>query len=252
MSQQEKSPPIHIQDEWDDEPQKRGEQVWSFLTVLLLAAIGFVLLWFGLIYVNPQAAYNPYPPPTLPVQIVLPSATQTMRSLPPTWTPTVTQAPFAAHTPDAGDRMPTQTGGGIPAVPSATPEIRSRYAFELQSDPAEIDASVLYPDRTCNWMGVGGQVLDLQGGGITGIIVQVGGRLDEQTVSLYPSLTGTALKYGPAGYEVTLAEKPIASHRTVWIQLLDQQKLPLSERVFFSTSDDCAKNLIVINFKQVR
>ncbi len=248
MSEREESLP----DEWGDQPQRRGERVWNFLSILLLAVIGFVALWFGLIYMNPQAAFNPYPPPTMPAQIVLPTATQTPMSLPPTWTPTATQTLFPTSTPDLNAGLPTPIDGGILTVPTATPASSARYTFALQSEPAAIDASVLYPDRSCNWMGVGGQVLDLQGSGITGITVQVGGRLDNKTVTLYPSLTGTALKYGPAGYEVTLAEKPLASDRTVWIQLLDQQKMPLSERVYFSTSADCDKNLIIINFKQVR
>ncbi|HSV86480.1 MAG TPA: hypothetical protein VLH85_07885, partial [Levilinea sp.] len=67
------------------------------------------------------------------------------------------------------------------------------------------------------------------------------------------TLTGTALKYGEAGYEFTISDENIfASKGDFWIQLIDQQRNPLSARVVFDTFDDCARNLIIINFTQVR
>jgi hypothetical protein len=66
------------------------------------------------------------------------------------------------------------------------------------------------------------------------------------------SLTGVALNYGPSGFEFQLAGKPVASKKTLWTQLLDQEGLPVSDRVFFDTYADCNRNLILINFKQVR
>jgi hypothetical protein len=65
-------------------------------------------------------------------------------------------------------------------------------------------------------------------------------------------MTGLAPQYGLGGFEFTLADKPVASNGTLWIQLLDQQNLALSDRVYFDTFDDCQKNLIIIYFNQVR
>jgi hypothetical protein len=67
------------------------------------------------------------------------------------------------------------------------------------------------------------------------------------------SLTGVALNYGRVGYyEFTLADEPIASEEALWVQLLDQSSTPLSKRIYFETFESCDKNLIIVNFKQVR
>ena len=100
-------------------------------------------------------------------------------------------------------------------------------------------------------MGVGGQALDMQDAPIVGTTIELGGWLGTDAVDML-SLTGTALQYGPAGYEFTLSDHPIAALKTLWVQLLDQAGLPLSNRVYFTTYDDCTKNLILITFKQVR
>jgi hypothetical protein len=121
----------------------------------------------------------------------------------------------------------------------------------LKSVPSAIDASVLNPERGCNWMGIGGQVLDLQGRPLTGVTVQLGGTLEGRSITLN-SLTGTARQYGEAGFEFTLSDLPIASNGTLWVRLADQASLPLSGRQSFDTYAECEKNLIIINFKQIR
>ena len=64
-------------------------------------------------------------------------------------------------------------------------------------------------------------------------------------------MTGLAPQYGQGGFEFTLANQLIATTGTLWIQLLDQQNLPLSERIYFDTYNDCEKNLVIIYFNQV-
>ena len=39
---------------------------------------------------------------------------------------------------------------------------------------------------------------------------------------------------------------------SLWVRLLDQSGLPLSGKVYFSTTQDCQRNLVVVNFKQVK
>ena len=65
-------------------------------------------------------------------------------------------------------------------------------------------------------------------------------------------MTGLAPQYGQGGFEITLANKLVASTSTMWVQLLDQQNLPLSDRIYFDTFEDCQKNLVIIYFNQVR
>ncbi|MDZ4159212.1 MAG: hypothetical protein U1B80_05405, partial [Anaerolineaceae bacterium] len=192
--------------EEDIQPSQRGAVGWNLLTILVLLALAGLWVWFALIFLNPQAVYNPYPPPTLPVPLVLAASTQSAVSSAPVWTPTLVDDAQPTLTPPPEADIPAPIGGGVIAEPAEPQLPDAKYPYELQSLPAGISAAVLHPDRTCNWMGIGGQVVDLRGAGITGITVQVGGSLGDISINLYPSLTGTALKYGPAGYEITLAE----------------------------------------------
>lgn len=237
----------------DDGGRRNGGVFWNALTVLALLGILAVVGWFAIVFQNPYAAVNPFPPPTLPAPIVLPSATPTTPQLPPTWTPAVTDTAAPTFTP-----RPTQTATlsetEIAAKgPTATKTERpiSNYSFDLQSTPTGIDAAVLYPERGCNWLGVGGQVVDMQGRPVTGITVQIGGNLGKEVID-QTSLTGLALKYGEAGYEFELAKTPAASKQTLWVRLIDQARLPLSPKVYFDTYEECQRNLVIINFRQVR
>jgi hypothetical protein len=103
-------------------------------------------------------------------------------------------------------------------------------------------------------MGVAGQVFDLTGAPVTGLLIRLGGSLpgvDDPKDML--SLTGTALNYGREGYyEFTLADIPVVSKQSVWVQLVNQENTPLSEKIYFDTYESCDKNLVILNFKQVR
>jgi hypothetical protein len=139
-------------------------------------------------------------------------------------------------------------------IPSATPSPTetlpaSAYKYMLRGAPAYISGEVIHPDEGCK-LWVAGQAFDMKGAPVIVITVQMGG-YQEKTVYLL-SLTGTALQYGPGGYEFTLSENAVASTESVWVQLLDQEGYPLSSRVTFDTFDGCEQNLILVNFKQVR
>jgi hypothetical protein len=234
----------------------RGGWFWNLLTIVMGLGVVIVIGVTVLVFQNPQNAVNPYPPPTLPVIIALPTATETPLSLPPTWTPEVTETPSPSPTeviptrvPDLATPIPTDSELLFTATP--TEKASSVYPFSTQSAPAAIDATVLFPERVCNWMGVGGQVVDMQARPLTGVGVQLGGSIGGKLISL-TSLTGTALQYGTAGYEFTISDVPTATQGSFWIRLVDQANLPLSGRIYFDTFDACEKNLTIINFKQLR
>ena len=65
------------------------------------------------------------------------------------------------------------------------------------------------------------------------------------------TLSGMAPDYGEGGYELTISDSPAASNGELWIQLLDQANLPLSEKIYFQTFDSCDSNLVMINFVQI-
>ena len=65
------------------------------------------------------------------------------------------------------------------------------------------------------------------------------------------TLTGMAPDYGEGGYEIVLLNSPVASEEGIYIQLLDQANLPLTEQIYIQTYDTCDSNLIKLNFDQV-
>ena len=230
--------------------------LWNLLTVIFLLGtlvVGWIVLQ---IYQDPASSLNPYPIPTMiptlfiPTQprpsTLTPSATFTATPLLATYTPTPTFTP----TPTA---IPATPSGPIDqATATNTPPVNSIFSFVLQAEPRAIDSSLFNPSRGCEWMGIAGQAFDMKNSPLAlGIIVQVGGVVDGEVLNI-TSLTGTATQYGPAGYEVTLADKPVASKGAVWIRLLDQSGFAISDRIFIDTSSDCTKNLVIVNFKQIK
>ncbi len=228
----------------------KNDLLWNVLSIVLVAAMVIVGIIFLVLFVNPANPMNPFPPITLPEVIVLPTNRPTF---PPTWTSTI--APVTATIAPPTEEVPVVSatpaeGEGV--TPTATRKPNSKgYSFTVQTNPSPISSVLYRPEWGCDWLGLAGNAVDLQNSPVTGIRVQVGGFLGANSID-YLSLTGTALQYGRAGYEFTLAEKPVASSGTLWVQLLDQSDLPLSDKVYFDTFNSCEQNLIIINFKQVR
>lgn len=248
--------------------------IFNILTVIVLLMTLCICIGVGVLLVNPQNALNPFPPPTKPVEAEFPTATPTPRSvLPPTWTPAPTILPTQTPVP-TNTLVPTNTttpteslasptveapsetpGEGQPTAtpseePAPTPTQSMPFALH-PGDPVAIN-NIGYPDLGCDWMGVGGRAFDLSGAAIEqGLFVQLGGTLNEETVEML-GMIGMVDNYGPGSYEFVLGDQPIASTQTLWVQLFDQSMLPLSEQILFDTYVDCEKNLILINYNQVR
>lgn len=114
--------------------------IWNLLTIVVLAVLGAVLLCFLTVFVNPQVGINPFPPPTLPPRLELPTATATFLSMPATWTPgtgvpgmpTATHKAYTTVTP-----MLTRTGFRLPTF-TPTPTIT----------PTPTDTPTITPTRT--------------------------------------------------------------------------------------------------------
>jgi len=255
------------EDRRQEKPKREGSSslaaaLWNCLTVFILLGVVAVVVVFAMIYVNPTASYNPFPPPTVPVFLGFPTDTPTpMGMLPPTWTPAPTLEPTLTFTPRPTATLPlTPTPFSMvpttaaPPTPTITPP-PGGYPFILRQGRPDYVKNIAHPDLECNWMGVAGQVLDMSGGPKTQVIVVLGGEIGNRPVDptgvLY-SLTGVALQYGQAGYEFVLSDKPFASKGRLWVQLVNQSTEPLSEKIYFDTYEDCSRNLILINFKQVR
>jgi hypothetical protein len=98
---------------------------WDILTILILLILGLMVVCFVIIFLNPALAINPYPPPTLPATIIIPSETLMPRLLPPTWTttpkPSLLQPSASSTTPPSSTRFDVLTLTPLPTItPTST------------------------------------------------------------------------------------------------------------------------------------
>jgi hypothetical protein len=236
---------------------RKGSFILNLLTIAIMLATLAVAAVYALIFINPEMPFNPFPPPG-DSATRLPQATETDSPsvfLPPTWTATIdprTSTPTVTRTP-----RPSATPTDTP-VPSITPTVDENATqapfsatYILQANSPSYTSNFAN-GQACSWLGVAGQVFDLDGAPLTGISVYLSGTLAAQDVDLFAE-SGTADAYGPSGFEFTLGSEPVASSNTLWIQVYDQeQSQPLSEKIFFSTFNDCDRNLILVNWNQIR
>lgn len=129
-----------------------------------------------------------------------------------------------------------------------TPYIELQYRLQPGS-PMEM-SNFIHQEAGCDWMGVGGQIFDLYGNPVTNLVVNLEGSLDGKKIDLI-SLTGGTLNLGPGGYEFKLADRPKESDQTLQLTLYDAHGIPLSYPVYFSTSESCEKNFVLVNFMQM-
>lgn len=234
-------------------PRQKSDLFWNLLTILVLLGALIVIVIAGVIFNNPDSAINPFRPPELPALASLPtdSVESTLTPASAAGVENAATAPFIPSvTPALIIQSPT------PANPSPVPTLEAPpnpgvFDFVVLDEPLALPADEYDPARGCEWMGVAGQVFDLQGLPVRGLRVLVRAVLDGQSVEVI-GMSGTAQIYGPSGYEIRLADRPISSNGQAAIQLIDQAGLPLSEAFVFDTSDSCEENLLLIDFQEIR
>ncbi len=224
--------------------------VLNVLSGCLVAATLLVALIFAVIFLYPQSMINPLPPTTLPALVLTSTPTPTAKGiLPPTWTPTMVPSSTATETPTPTNTpQPTATETvGPEALP--TTELDENASFIIQEGYPQYSENDIQPDAGCSWMGVVGQVLDDSGEPVNGILVETGGFLGETEVQNL-TMSGMTNTVGEGGFAIKLSDSPQFSEGQIWIQLVDQSNLPLSDQIYFDTSDACEENQIRINFIQ--
>ncbi|HUF39041.1 MAG TPA: hypothetical protein VMN57_11000 [Anaerolineales bacterium] len=227
------------------------DNLFNFLTLLVLVGVGCIGLWFVSIFLNPQTSVNPFKPIVpLPTATVTVTPTATLPLLVPTFTPQATATAQPTFTPNpTATPLPTFTPFSIVTPPTGEPTTAPDFAYVPFDDHPLAIQNVVHQDLGCNWMGVGGQVIDERGAPILGLVVQLFGTLAGRPIDML-TLTGTAAQfgYGPSGYEFKLADEPVPSSSEMYVQLLDQSGAPLSGQILFTTFADCNRNLILISF----
>ena len=224
-------------------------QMWDMLSILVLVITAGLVLFFAFIFINPDSALNPLRPGAGGSQ--LPTSTPTPLQLAPTWTasPTLEMTPTDTPRPTFTAIATDTPFSLIPPTRTPKPTSTPKAPFSAVSITFQ-DSTVYHPGQAaCSWAGIGGAVLDANNSPVIGMVVVLRGSLDnkaldEQTVS------GINKEYGPSGFEFVLGSAPVATNKTLYIQLVDQSSVPLSDKIFVTTSSDCTKNLVLVRLKK--
>lgn len=192
--------------------------------------------------------------PTATVPSPTPTATRTLTptiTLTPTLTPTPKLRPRKTVEGNAADLLMQAESTLIARFTNEEPDeaeiIMSDTWFEMLGSASTFNASEVYPNSDCSWMGVAGVLIDNRGESQIGYYVQIG--FDDGTVS--ETLSGLFPGYGESGYELTLARPVQAFEQPVWIRILDPARHIASEQIYFRPSSDCEKSLTMINFRRI-
>ena len=241
---------------------KDRTQLFNQLTLLFLALVPIVLICYLLVFLYPTGPFNPFrpialeaaltPPPTWTLAPTrTPTATRRPTNTPantftPTPIPTATETAVPAPTTSSGRRgtpLPTATPAKPkPTEPGGTPvptPSEFNYTAEVIYERAQLYGT--------NWAGIAGLVFGLDLKHQPNIDVHAWGDapLGPQGQTL-PS--GTAVQYGPSGWEFTLDDKPAFGKWNV--QLIDSDGSALSPVVEIKMEGDPLANLAYVIFTQ--
>jgi hypothetical protein len=234
---------------YDDTPAakpKRRLDIWDMMSILVLIITAFIGVFFLLIFLFPDSGFNPYPPGLANAS---PTPTITPIQLDSTWTPT--PSPFVTETQTLLPTLTLEPSATLLSLvtPSDTPLPTKTPKRPFSATVTYIDSTIIHPDLACNWQGVGGTVVDANSADITGVVIRLVGMYNGKSKS-EPTVTGVAPAYGKSGYEFFLGTVPISSKGELYIQILDQAGLPLSDNITIDTFNDCSKNLVLVRFKK--
>jgi hypothetical protein len=183
------------------------------------------------------------PPPTTAVVSITPEVTLTIEPSATIVMPT-----------EAPTLLPTEEFTATPLPPSPTitltPTPFPLTSYYLQSGTPVGMANFANPAAGCNWMGLAGQVFNIKGEPVSGYVLQVGGSLEGKEVSQMALSGGTPL-VGPGGYLITLADHPIESDGSIWVQLYDQSGEAKTGKILLTTYSNCERNLILLNLVEL-
>jgi len=199
---------------------------YIFVSIFLLLSTVFLIIFFVYTFFVPNNPLNPFPPgiETEIYEVVesVPSPTSTK-----TPEPTATTKPFP-------DVIPTLETGILFEVQTGTP-----FYLPHQSG--------------CSYMYVAGSILDLNGEPVAGYTVRLSGVINDHPEILFEAVSGSALQYSAGGFEIQIGEiAPVDGQNGIYLQLFLEDGTPASPMISFSTSGDCNRNMIHINFIQVR
>jgi hypothetical protein len=223
-------------------------EIWDMLSIAVLLLTLCIGAYFVAVFFLPNSALNPFPPnpldrnapPTATITQIQPQATWTatpevILSETPTLLPTFTLEPSAT---------PFSL---VPPTKTPTPTATPKAAFSAKV--SYIDITVFHPEFGCAWQGVGGTVVDANNADMLRMTIRLVGTYNGHSKNEL-TVSSIAPAYGISGFEFALGNTPMNSKGELYLQLLDQAGLPLSDNVYIDTFKDCTKNLVMVRFKK--
>lgn len=188
---------------------------------------------------TPVQAMLPTWTPEAPASPSQPTATNTRR---PTAEPSITVTfPPATNTPTI---TPSPTATETPGPPPTGTVTRAPYPF-TKSETSPRYLQNFANNAGCSWMGIAGEVLDLQSNPVGAGQYRVhvwGSGIDERVFA------GDAPAYGPSGYEQFLFNAPVI--RDYNVQLETANGSAVSQVYSVQSRASCNQNLLNFDFVQ--
>ena len=155
----------------------------------------------------------------------------------PTFTPSDTPTPSIS---------PTFTPSATPTGPTETPlPTLSPFLYDLRENQV-IFTQNFANAAGCAWQGIGGQVFDINGTPQNGLRIHVfSPEFGERVVD-----SGSNTLYGAGGWEQPVDNK--INMLTYYVELRSPAGTTISPRITVTFPSDCARNLALVNFVQVR
>lgn len=249
---------------------------FNILAVMFVVATFLILvivIFMVVVPDNPIASalgvgFSPEPA-ALPTQVqaaVVPSVTATREPgvvLPPTSTrppsqevatsaplgtlrPTLTPSITPTFPPPTPTRTPTPTPTATPS-PGPSPTVtNTRSPFPFTKDLSSPNYLQNYANNAgCNWLGIAGEVFDLEGNPVGNGSYQVhiwDSGIDQRVP------VGGALAYGPSGYEQFLFDSPRVQDHNIQLETVSGTAVSQVYRV--QTRASCNQNLLYFVFVQ--
>lgn len=120
-----------------------------------------------------------------------------------------------------------------------------QFAYSIQMLTPIFTTNFVHLEEGCHWLGMSGQVFDINNQPVEGMVVAVTGK-PGYAIPAALAYSGLAPEYGPGGYEVFLGNENLGGEYKV--QLFDYEGTPLSAEANVSVPPGCDSNLIIINF----
>lgn len=227
--------------------QRSSLNAWDLLSIVTLLVTLCIGGYFVAVFLAPNSAINPFSP-NRALANQPPTPTITQIQLVPTWTITPINASETPTLFPTFTLEPSLTPVSL-VTPSITPTPTKTPKASFSATVTYIDSTIIHSEAGCNWQGVAGTIVDANNADMLGITIRLSGFYSAKSRNEL-TVSGIAPAYGKSGFEFFLGTVPISSEELLFIQLLDQAGLPLSDNIPLDTFNDCSKNLALVKFRK--